>query len=136
MLALTLAVALAAAPAPDLRTTAEKTGYEHTGRYAEAVALCRAHAEAFPARARCTTFGRTPEGRELVALAASADGTLDPTLARARKRHVVLFQGGIHAGEIDGKDAGFAVLRELLRSKGGGPLAGVTAVFVPVLNAD
>ena len=27
---------------------------------------------------------------------------------------VVLVQGGIHAGEIDGKDAGFLALRELL----------------------
>lgn len=135
-LVLTLTLALAAPPAPDLRTTAERTGYERTGRYDEAVALCRAYAEAFPARARCTTFGRTPEGRELVALAASADGTLDPAAAKARRRQVVLFQGGIHAGEIDGKDAGFAVLRELLQSKDGGPLARITAVFVPVLNAD
>jgi hypothetical protein len=49
---------------------------------------------------------------------------------------VVLFQGGIHAGEIDGKDAGFMVLREWLRSEDGGPLGKVTAVFVPVVNPD
>jgi predicted deacylase len=48
----------------------------------------------------------------------------------------VLFQGGIHAGEIDGKDAGFMVLREWLASADGGPLAKATAVFVPVVNPD
>jgi hypothetical protein len=34
--------------------------------------------------------------------------------AKAAARPVVLMQGGIHAGEIDGKDAGFLALRELL----------------------
>src|SRR5689334_10092323 len=107
MLAAALAFAAAlAAPAPraDLLTTAERSGFERTGRYEEAVRLCRAYARAFPRRARCFSFGTTPEGRELVALAASADGALDPATARARRRPVVLFQGAIHAGELDGKD--------------------------------
>src|SRR5512138_3968464 len=137
MLALLLAVALGARPAPpDLLTTAEKTSFERTGRYDEAVRLCRAYERAFQRRARCFSFGTTPERREMVALAASADGVVRPLAARAKGRPVVLFQGGIHAGEIDGKDAGFVLLRELLASPDGGPLAKVTAVFVPVLNVD
>ena len=135
MLAPILALALAA-PAPDLRTTAEKTGFERTGRAAETRALCRAYEQAFPGRARCFTFGETPEGRPMVALAASADGVLDPAAARARKRAVVLFHGAIHAGELDGKDAGFIELRRWLQSRDGGPLAKVTAVFVPIFNVD
>jgi murein tripeptide amidase MpaA len=129
-------LALALAGPPDLATTAEKTGFARTGRYAEAQALCAAYARAFPGRARCLTFGETPEGRPMVALAASADGVLDPAAARARRRPVVLFQGAIHAGEQDGKDAGFIALRRHLASKDGGPLARVTALFVPVLNVD
>ncbi len=140
MLAAALALALATSSSPPARaalvTTAETSGFERTGRYDEAVRLCRAYAKAFPRRARCLSFGTTPEGREMVALAASADGVLDPATARARRRPVVLFQGAIHAGELDGKDAGFILLRELLASKDGGPLARVTAVFVPVLNVD
>ncbi|HEY4222312.1 MAG TPA: M14 family zinc carboxypeptidase, partial [Myxococcota bacterium] len=45
----------------------------------------------------------------------------------------------IHAGEIDGKDAGFLLARELLEGKAGLPndlLAHVTFVFVPVFNVD
>ena len=135
MLAAALAL-VAATAAPDLLTTAERSAFERTGRYDEAVRLCRAYAARFPRRARCFTFGTTPEGREMVALAASADGTLEPRLARARRRPVVLFQGAIHAGELDGKDAGFILLRELLAAADGGPLARVTAVFVPALNVD
>jgi hypothetical protein len=132
-----LALALAARPAaPDLATTAEKTGFERTGRYDEVARLCRDLERTHPRRARCFSYGTTPEGRELLALAASADGFVRPLQARTKDRPVVLFQGGIHAGEIDGKDAGFILLRELLASADGGPLARVTAVFVPVVNPD
>jgi hypothetical protein len=132
-----LALALAAAPAtPDLRSTAERSGFTRTGRHEEAVALCRGLASAYPRRARCAVFGTTPEGRPMVALAASADGALDPGTSRARGREVVLVQGGIHAGEIEGKDAGFLVLRDLLASADGGPLRRVTVLFVPILNVD
>jgi len=134
MLAPILALALLARP--DLETTAEKTAFERTGRYDEAVRLCKDLERAHPRQARCFTYGTTPEGRELVALAASADGIVRPLQARTKERPVVLFQGGIHAGEIDGKDAGFILLRELLASSDGGPLAKVTAVFVPVVNPD
>jgi hypothetical protein len=134
MLAQILALALLARA--DLATTAEKTAFERTGRYGEAVRLCRDLERTFPRRARCFTYGTTPEGRELVALAASSDGVLRPLQARTRDRTVVLFQAGIHAGEIDGKDSGFILLRELLAAPDGGPLAKVTAVFVPVVNPD
>src|SRR5512133_673421 len=107
MLAPILALALSAArpSAHDLVSTAEKSGFERTGRYEEAVRLCRDLERAWPRRARCFSYGTSPEGRELVALAASADGVTRPLSARTKDRPVVLFQGGIHAGEIDGKDA-------------------------------
>jgi murein tripeptide amidase MpaA len=135
MLAASLAAALALA-APDLATTAERTGFARTGRADEAERLCLAFERAFPGRARCLAFGVTPEGRTLRALVASADGVLDPAAARARRRPVVAFQGGIHAGEIDGKDAGFIALRELLTAGRGGALSKVTALFVPIFNLD
>ena len=48
---------------------------------------------------------------------------------------VVLAQGGIHAGEIDGKDAGFGLLRDLLQGKvGKGVLDKLVLLFVPVFN--
>ncbi|MBF5042943.1 peptidase M14 [Aggregicoccus sp. 17bor-14] len=135
LLPLLLASALAA-QAP-LTTEAERSGFTRTGRYEEAAQLCRAFVRAYPGRARCDTFGTSPEGRALLALVVSADGTLTPRAAAAKQRPVVLFQGGIHAGEIDGKDAGFWLLRDLLDGKAApGVLKQVTAVFVPIFNVD
>lgn len=140
-----LAASLLFAPPPPppkpvfdpLATWAERTKWVETGRYDEVQKLCAAFEGAFPGKAKCREFARTPEGRPMLALIVSADGVLDPAVAKAAKRPVVLFQGGIHAGEIDGKDAGFLALREMLQGKAGqGVLEKVTAVFVPVFNVD
>ena len=124
-------------PLPTLTTTAEQSGYTRTGRFDEVEKLCAAFQQAWPANVRCVEFGRTPENRPMLALVASADGTLDAASARQANRPVVLMQGGIHAGEIDGKDAGFLALKELLDGKVAiGALGRVTFVFVPVFNVD
>ena len=127
----------AAAPAHPLSTVAEQSGNRRTGRYEEVERLCPAFQARWPAQVRCFEFGRTPEGRPMLALAASTDGTLDPEAARRAGRPVAYMQGGIHAGEIDGKDAGFLALRQILEgSASKGVLNDVTLLFVPVLNVD
>ncbi|WP_224364939.1 M14 family zinc carboxypeptidase [Hyalangium versicolor] len=129
-----LTVLLTQAP---LTTTAERSNWLRTGRYAEVESLCRDFPKSFPGKVRCETFGTTPEGRPMLALVASADGTFTSAANAKKGRPVVLFQGGIHAGEIDGKDAGFWLLRDLLSGKTlPGVLGQVTAVFVPVFNID
>ncbi|AZR23558.1 peptidase M14 [Xanthomonas vasicola] len=126
--------ALAAAP---LTTQAERSGFVQTGRYDEVIALCDGFAQRYPQAVRCIQFGTTPEGRPMKALVASTSGALDAQSATQRKLPVVLIQGGIHAGEIDGKDAGFLALSELLDGKtGNGVLDKVVWVFVPVFNVD
>ncbi|MEQ8033736.1 M14 family metallopeptidase [Xanthomonas sp. WHRI 6106] len=126
--------ALAATP---LTTQAERSGFVQTGRYDEVIALCDAFAQRYPQAVRCEEFGTTPEGRPMKALVVSTSGALDAQSAAQRKLPVVLIQGGIHAGEIDGKDAGFLALRELLDGKAGkGVLDKLVWVFVPVFNVD
>jgi hypothetical protein len=121
----------------DLTTVAERSGFTRTGRYDEVERLCAAYAARWPDKVRCLEFGRTPENRPMLALVASGDGVLHPETARKRQRPVVYFQGGIHAGEIDGKDAGFVALRELLEERASpGALECTTVLFVPVLNVD
>jgi len=70
----------------------------------------------------------------MLVLTASRTGALTPEEARKRNLPVMLMQGGIHAGEIDGKDAGFLALRELLNDAGA--LKSYVLVFVPVFNVD
>lgn len=136
LLLLPLALSLSKGAAPSLATEFERSGGVRTGRYAEVEALCAAFPRAFPGRVRCEQFGVTPEGRRMLALIA-ADGPLEAKKARAAKRPVVLLQGGIHAGEIDGKDAGFRLLRDLLEGKVEKELLkALTVVFIPVFNID
>ena len=123
--------------ANDLTTTAERSGFRTTGRYDETIALCDAFQRSYPDAVRCETFGTTPEGRPMKLLVVSRSGALDPATAQARGLPVVQFQGGIHAGEIDGKDAGFLALRELLDGKAAkGALDKLVVLFVPVFNVD
>lgn len=132
-----LALASAANAQSALTTVAERSGFTETGRYEEVTALCDAFARQYPKAVRCTTFGTTPEGRPMKALVASTSGALTPEQAQRRGLPVVLIQGGIHAGEIDGKDAGFLALREVLEGRAAnGALDKLVWVFVPVFNVD
>jgi len=116
--------ACTASPRPSLVTTAETSQYLRTGTYDEALRLCHDFARAYP-HVACDEIGRTVEDRPLVALRI---GTRGP---------VIYIQAGIHAGEIEGKDAGFAFLRDLLDGKvAAGALDAVRIVFVPVMNPD
>ena len=136
-LALALASPLSAAPGADLRTEAERSGFQRTGRYEEVGRLCADFQARWPEAVRCLEFGRTPQGRPMHLLVASTSGALDAPSAQARGLPVLLVQGGIHAGEIDGKDAGFLLLRELLEGrKGKGLLDRQVLLFVPVFNVD
>ena len=119
----------------DLITLSERSGHLRTGRYDEVVTLCHRFAQRYPGQVRCDNFGITPERRQMLSLVVSLDGMLTPERARKAQRPVVMAQGGIHAGEVDGKDAGFLLLRELLAANDP-VLAKVTFVFIPVLNVD
>lgn len=134
---LMLALASTAHAAPTLTTEAERSGYARTGRYDEVIALCDAFARRYLDRVRCIDFGTTPEGRPMKALIANNRGALTAEAARTAGLPVLLVQGGIHAGEIDGKDAGFLALRQMLDGQAArGALDKVVLIFVPVFNID
>jgi hypothetical protein len=121
----------------DLGTVAERSAFQRTGRYDEVIALCDAYARAYPDAVRCETFGTTPEGRPMKLLVATRSGAFTPQAAAAKGLPVLLVQGGIHAGEIDGKDAGFQLLRQLLDGEAvPSALDKLVLLFVPVFNVD
>jgi hypothetical protein len=136
LLVLSAAVSLAQA-APDLTTVSERSGFIKTGRYDEVIRLCAAFQSAYPQQVKCVDFGTTPEGRPMKALIVTRTGAFTAKAARARNLPVTLIQGGIHAGEIDGKDAGFQAIREILEGKlAKGALDKQVLIFVPVFNVD
>jgi hypothetical protein len=119
-------------------STYEQSGGRRTGAYAEALALAETYAAEFPEAIRLLRFGATAEGRPLVALVVGrGPGATDAAACRTARRPVLFFQAGIHPGEIEGKDAGFIFLREVLSGRQlPGALDRLTLVFVPTLNAD
>ena len=136
LLALLVAPCAIAATNP-LATVAEQSAFKRTGHYDEVIRLCAAFAATYPDAVRCIEFGKTPEGRPMQALIVSRSGILTADPAHARKLPVVLIQGGIHAGEIDGKDAGFLALREVLDGRvAKDVLDKLVLIFVPVFNVD
>lgn len=121
---------------PDWQTQAEKTDYRESPRYEETLAYCRKLAAASPG-IRTSEFGRSGEGRALPLVIASNDGAFTPEASRRAGKVVVFVQANIHAGETDGKDAGLALLRDILVLKTQPRLLEhVTLLFVPIYNVD
>ncbi len=117
---------LIAKPTDPWITPAEAANFQTTPRYAEVRAWLEQLAAASPL-ITLHTFGRTGEGRDLLYVRASKGGPPKP---------VVLVQAGIHAGEIDGKDAGLMLLRDLALRGKADLLDRVDLVFVPIYNID
>jgi hypothetical protein len=113
----------------NLTTIAEQSGFRTTGRTDEVERLCTAFAQEWPDAVRRIEYGRSAEGRPMLALLISkADPDTVP---------VLMIQGGIHPGESDGKDAGFMTLREILRGAvAPGVLDRIAILFVPAFNVD
>jgi hypothetical protein len=116
---------------------AESSQFRRTGSYAEVEAVCQNLAKKYPEFVRCLSIGNTAEGRPIVALAVSRTGALTPTQAKRAGIPVVLAIGGTHAGEIDGKDAGLILIRDMLKKPPAkDPLKHQVFLFVPVFNVD
>jgi murein tripeptide amidase MpaA len=80
---------------------------------------------------RIEQFGVSPEGRPIYAVIASKDGAaFDPA------KPVLLAQAGIHPGEIDGKDAGMMLLRDIAFNGKDELLDRVNLILIPILSVD
>jgi hypothetical protein len=120
-----------------LMTIAELSDYKETGRLEEVERLSREFARAWPEAVRSFEYGRSAEGRVMRGLLISRSGALTPADLRAKAIPLLMIQGGIHPGESDGKDAGFAALRELLGdSSAHALLERIAVLFVPAFNTD
>ncbi len=113
----------------DWQTPTEKSAYRTTPDYAETMAYLHRIAAAAPNQVKIEPFGTTGEGRELDIVIASKDGDFDPERIHASHRPIVLVQNAIHAGEMDGKDACLALLRDMVITKSQAALLD-NAVFV------
>ncbi|AUX44584.1 peptidase [Sorangium cellulosum] len=119
-----------------LLTRAEATGFRETSLHADVMRFVRALADRGDPRLHLTTFGASPGGRELPLLVLSKDGVRTPAEARRAGRPVVLMLDGIHPGEVEGKEASLALVRDLLDGRHPGWLDALVLLVVPLFNPD
>ncbi len=106
-----------------------------TPNYADTVAYLQKLVAASP-RLKLHEFGRSAQGRILYVVIASQEGVATPAALAANGRPTVLAQAGIHAGEIDGKDAGLMLLRDIAGGGKAALLDRANFLFVPIFNVD
>lgn len=78
-------------------------------------------------------FGVSAQGRPLMLVKASK---ALHKVANNPNRPLLLVQAGIHSGEIDGKDAGLMLLRDIAHGDKAGLLANADLLFIPIFSAD
>ncbi len=83
-----------------LQTRAEATSYEETSRHGDVMAFIAGLKAMDDPRLSVSSFGASPEGRELPLLVLSSRGVKTPAEAKALGLPVVLVISGIHAGEV------------------------------------
>ena len=121
---------------PDLRTRAERTGFEETSRYDDVRRVLDDLAESQRRSVFLTTFGRSDEGRDLPLAVIGAPAPHDPASARATRKARVLLLANIHAGEVEGKEAALILARRLAGGDLRRLLDRVTVLVAPIYNAD
>lgn len=116
-------------------TATEKSGFITTPNYNETMSWFKKLAAASPL-IKIISVGRSAEGRDIFMVIASTEKLVTATALKKSGKPVLLVQAGIHAGEIDGKDAGMMLLRDIAFGNKKHLLDGVNLLFIPILNVD
>ena len=118
------------------QTLAEKTDYRKSWNYADTIAFAEKLAKASEL-IEYKTFGKSGEGRDLPVLIVANDKDFTQEKAKKSGKAIIFIQAGIHSGEIDGKDAGFALVRDIAITKTRlDLLKDAVILFVPIYNVD
>ena len=117
------------------RTRAERTNYTETSHYADVVAFIDS-LRRLGAPIAVGSIGTTTENRTLPYVIASRPLVSTPAAARATGRPIVYVQGNIHAGEVEGKEALQAIIRDLVYQTRRNVLDSIVLIAVPIYNAD
>lgn len=120
----------------DLLTTGEKSDWNETAPYAEAVELAHRF-ERVSRFVKVLDIGVTPEGRTMIAIVVSRDRAFTPPAAAKTSKAIIMIQSGIHAGEIEGKDTVLMLVRDMIAGKRyAGWLDHAIFIVIPVFNVD
>jgi hypothetical protein len=116
-------------------TRAERTNFTETSRY-EDVKLFLDSLKLLGAKIQIASMGKTALGRDLWYVIASRPLITTSAEARRLGRPVAYIQGNIHSGEVEGKEASLALLRDLVQDKNKNVLDSLVVIFQPDYNTD
>jgi len=116
------------------RTRAELTNYQETSRYTDVFAFL----DVLHGRSELSfgSLAKSTEGRDIPYVVASRPRVSTPDEARRLGRPIIYVQGNIHAGEVEGKEALLALVRDLTSSSRTNVLDSIVLIAVPIYNAD
>lgn len=117
-------------------TRAESSNWQETSLHADVMRFIADLQTRNDPRLHVTDFGASPEGRALPLLVLNANGIHTPADARASGLPVVLVINGIHAGEVEGKEASMMMVRNMLSGVEADLLEHLVLVIVPLFNPD
>jgi murein tripeptide amidase MpaA len=117
------------------RTRAEKTNYLETSHYEDVITFIDSLRK-INAPISVGSIGTTSENRTIPYVIVSRPLVTTPEAARALNRPIVYVQGNIHAGEVEGKEALQALLRDLVFQSKKNVLDSIVLIAVPIYNAD
>lgn len=112
-------------------TPAEASQLTQTPDYAQTFDFVSKLVQASPLL-RLESLGKSPQGRDIWLIRASKN----PDQIGQLHKPVLLVQAGIHSGEIDGKDAGLMLLRDITQGSKAHLLDKVDLLFIPILSVD
>ena len=127
--------ALAAPVAGAQQTRAERSKFTETSTHADVVAFIDS-LQLRGAKIHVGNIGRTVQGRDLPYIIASRPLVTTPAEAKRLGRPIVYVQGNIHSGEVEGKEALQALVRDLVFDPKRNVLDSVVFIVVPDYNAD
>ena len=117
-------------------TKFEKSDFLETVTYKECIAFSQKLAEASP-MVNYMSMGKSPQKRAIPLLIIDKDGFTKEQDIRNAGRLILFVQAGIHAGEPDGTDAGFLLIRDIIiHQKHLDLLNKVSILFTPSFNVD
>lgn len=120
----------------DWKTKFETSNFLETVTYDECIEFSKKLAGASQ-MAHYSEIGMSPQKRAIPLLVVDKDGLVDPQQIKNSGRLILLIQAGIHAGEPDGTDATFLLLRDMLiNHKNLELLDQVSILFIPSFNVD
>lgn len=114
----------------------EKSGYVNSPRYSESINFFRQFETKTPF-AKMFSIGTSPQNRSIECLVVAKNKEFTSKKAKKCRKVIVLVQNGIHAGEIEGKDACMLMLRDILVTKEKfAILDNLILLVIPILNVD